>query len=472
MIQERVEMQDVIVKTALLDEYPYVNHHTLVVGVASSSSNLYDLINAEENYMFTPQFAGGNLFTTAILDSLVYYNPNIINVVNKLASGVDRQQISAMNKHLKRSGLKKMDLSKGKRSSSSSKNKGDDGTDLLDDDDFGEGDDDMDFDPLDQIRSSCLYQMAIPEKFYLKKYGDLIQDLYKQNIIPLGLYRGVFAGMTLGANENKCPYVYTNPDKDVTLYSCDKIFCLSMIPMVDNEDWILDIQLQNNAHKPSALNTPAADNESSEMLKHMDEQTTLFNKGYLDIMKLLRSCNKMKSKHRQQPQRFLSSDSNDDGWRQRQQAGSYDSQESQSSSISQDKNGSQHNIYGSRPTSAKNESILQLGGSIHSIKHASPPQGILRKHSVDGLGDGTLTSTSVKKKYSFSDPVVTRVSKIDGRQESTLEEVNESNFEEHKRSNSKEILSPSQLVAVTGKDEEEGDEDEDSSDTASADAGS
>ena len=65
----------------------------------------------------------------------------------------------------------------------------DDDADLLDEDDYGEGDADMDYDPLDQIRSSCLYQMAVPEKFYLKKYGDLIQDLFKQNILPLGLYR-------------------------------------------------------------------------------------------------------------------------------------------------------------------------------------------------------------------------------------------------------------------------------------------
>ena len=49
--------------------------------------------------------------------------------------------------------------------------------------------------------------------------------------------------MTLGANENKSPYVYTNPDKDATIYSCDKIFCLSMIPMVDNE--VLNVKVIN-----------------------------------------------------------------------------------------------------------------------------------------------------------------------------------------------------------------------------------
>ena len=51
----------------------------------------------------------------------------------------------------------------------------------------------------------------------------------------MNVFRGVFSGLTLGANENKSPYVYTNPDKDAALYSCDKIFCLSMIPMVNNE---------------------------------------------------------------------------------------------------------------------------------------------------------------------------------------------------------------------------------------------
>jgi diadenosine tetraphosphate (Ap4A) HIT family hydrolase len=60
MMQERVEIQDVLVKTALLDEYPYVNHHTLVIGVASSSSNLYDLIKSLRSKFMGPMRYIGN----------------------------------------------------------------------------------------------------------------------------------------------------------------------------------------------------------------------------------------------------------------------------------------------------------------------------------------------------------------------------------------------------------------------------
>jgi hypothetical protein len=125
----------------------------------------------------------------------VYYNPNIINVVNKLASGIDRQQISAMNKHMKNLGLRKDTGSKHSKSRGQGNSNSNDDNDLLDGDDSadGDGDDDLEGDSLDQIRSSCLYQMAMPEKFYGKKYGELVQDLFQKNIIPLGLYRSVEA---------------------------------------------------------------------------------------------------------------------------------------------------------------------------------------------------------------------------------------------------------------------------------------
>lgn len=38
------QVKDLLIKTSLLDEYPYVNKHTIVVG--KQNSNLYDLIKA------------------------------------------------------------------------------------------------------------------------------------------------------------------------------------------------------------------------------------------------------------------------------------------------------------------------------------------------------------------------------------------------------------------------------------------
>ena len=59
-----VEMQDVIVNTSLLDEYPYVNNHTLVIGVSSSSANLYDLIKSlRSKFMGAMKYIGENTFS-------------------------------------------------------------------------------------------------------------------------------------------------------------------------------------------------------------------------------------------------------------------------------------------------------------------------------------------------------------------------------------------------------------------------
>lgn len=83
---------------------------------------------------------------------------------------------------------------------------------------------------LGRIESSCLYQMSLPENLEKKTYGALYQHLASQGIVPLGLLRGVFSNMNMGAKANRSPYVYTNPDKDTELYTCDRVFVLSIKP--------------------------------------------------------------------------------------------------------------------------------------------------------------------------------------------------------------------------------------------------
>lgn len=80
---------------------------------------------------------------------------------------------------------------------------------------------------IKDIQGSCLYQMSIPDNFNEKTYGKLFQKLALQGIIPLGILRGTFAGLSVGPRANRAPYVYTNPEKDVELFKCDKIFVLS-----------------------------------------------------------------------------------------------------------------------------------------------------------------------------------------------------------------------------------------------------
>ena len=84
---------------------------------------------------------------------------------------------------------------------------------------------------IKDIQGSCLYQMALPDNFNDRTYGRLYQKLSSQGIIPLGILRGTFSGMSVGPKANRAPYVYTNPEKDTELFKCDKIFVLSTKPI-------------------------------------------------------------------------------------------------------------------------------------------------------------------------------------------------------------------------------------------------
>jgi hypothetical protein len=78
---------------------------------------------------------------------------------------------------------------------------------------------------------SSLYQISIPDGLESRTYGALYRLLSRRKCIPLGILRGVFSNTKSGPKSNKMPYVYTNPPKDTELFSCDKIFVLSPIPV-------------------------------------------------------------------------------------------------------------------------------------------------------------------------------------------------------------------------------------------------
>jgi hypothetical protein len=152
---------------------------------------------AKENYKFTPQFASGMLFTSSLLDTLVcqsFYNPNIVRVVNKLIGGMDSK------------GIKEGEVSQGVL----------DVVSQLD---------------ITKVASSCLYQIPIPENLEPRTFGALFKYLSNDNMIPLAILRGTFTHLKLGPLGNKMPYVFTNPNSDSELFSCDKIFVLSQKPL-------------------------------------------------------------------------------------------------------------------------------------------------------------------------------------------------------------------------------------------------
>jgi hypothetical protein len=198
-----------------------LNPHTHVVVEIVNHENIAYLDHkdalASGGYKFMPQFASGSLFTTALLDSLVcqaFYSPMIIEVVNKLVSGID---------HLDRGELEAQALEASTSGLSSGKLDTSDGTNI---------NVSMNEVPLKSIVGSCLYLISIPDALgqggNKRIYGNLYRLLARENKIPLGLLRGTFSHMAVGPKANRMPYVFTNPDHNSEVFACDRVFVLSM----------------------------------------------------------------------------------------------------------------------------------------------------------------------------------------------------------------------------------------------------
>jgi hypothetical protein len=80
---------------------------------------------------------------------------------------------------------------------------------------------------LKTLFGSSLYQVAIPEEFAGKTYGQLFNHYCNEGGLCIGLLRGTWSQLTFGPNSNRMPYVYTNPSASTLLYKCDKVFILS-----------------------------------------------------------------------------------------------------------------------------------------------------------------------------------------------------------------------------------------------------
>jgi hypothetical protein len=150
------------------------------------------LSSGDVHYRFTPQFASGALFTSSLLDTIVcqaYYNPLIIRVINKLISGIEHKDYNEIAASAGTTTVKPRGLA--------------------------------------AMNGSSLYQISIPDDLESHTYGALYKHLAKNDIIPLGIFRGVFTQMKTGPKANKMSYVFTNPPKDTELFSCDKVFVLA-----------------------------------------------------------------------------------------------------------------------------------------------------------------------------------------------------------------------------------------------------
>ena len=118
-------------------------------------------------------------------------------------------------------------------------------------------------------------------------------------MIPIGLLRGTLLDMNVGHQQNRSPYVYTNPKKNTIVYKCDKVFVLSMTPLKPSDklnikvrnvvlrlrwsvshhhrvavlwqEWLLNLQMQNKGGNsiPGAEET-AADLERRRRAEQVD----------------------------------------------------------------------------------------------------------------------------------------------------------------------------------------------------------
>jgi len=181
----------------------------------------------DDGYRFTPQFAGGVLFISSMIDTLAvqtFYNPLIGKVLALLVGNVDHDDEEEVSedgaapsrKHGRKHGLA-------------------------------------------AVKSSTLCQIPIPEGLESRTYGALFRFLAKNGVIPVGLFRGVFPQMKVGSKNNKMSYVYTNPPRDTELFSCDRVFVLSSSPagkMSTKES--ADAALMENSLKQRALTTVEA----------------------------------------------------------------------------------------------------------------------------------------------------------------------------------------------------------------------
>lgn len=181
--------------------------HVVVEIVQQTNVGYLDPESADVNYKFTPPFASGVLFTSGMLDTLIcqaFYNPRIIQILDQLING--------------------QGLGGGKDGTVTSPLPG-----------AGDTHNSLTVSRKPPPRGSSLYQIKVPDDLESKTYGALFKYLAQRNMIPLGLFRGVFPQMRQGPKGNKMPYVFTNPPRDTELFSCDRVFVLSQQPQVASQ---------------------------------------------------------------------------------------------------------------------------------------------------------------------------------------------------------------------------------------------
>jgi len=72
--------------------------------------------------------------------------------------------------------------------------------------------------------------IPVPPKFYNKPYHEMVGFLlHRMQIVPLGLYRGVYRTHGIVSAGNEHPYVVTNPNPGCIITAADGVYVLGPI---------------------------------------------------------------------------------------------------------------------------------------------------------------------------------------------------------------------------------------------------
>lgn len=83
---------------------------------------------------------------------------------------------------------------------------------------------------LKRVRRSRVMNIPVPPRFYNKPYHMLTSYMLRElQIVPLGLYRGVYRRHGIVSAGNDHPYVVTNPDPQCEITSADGVYALGPI---------------------------------------------------------------------------------------------------------------------------------------------------------------------------------------------------------------------------------------------------
>ena len=96
----------------------------------------------------------------------------------------------------------------------------------------------------DKFEQDNIWQIPVPEEMVNKTFDKLFTFLLEKNLVPLGMYR------LPNANDNKYPYVSTNPNPSCSITMHDRVFVLGnniphdLIVECNKEDDIVDFSKQ------------------------------------------------------------------------------------------------------------------------------------------------------------------------------------------------------------------------------------